>query len=264
MRVLLFLCFFFSCFLLADPQESTFKQKLASLADNPSLQNIALSFLQTPYEAKTLEINDAEQLVVNFDGLDCTTYIENVLAFNQIASLPDANIQSFKHHLQRIRYRDGVLSRYESRLHYFTEWLIDNENKGYIKNITKKLGGDRLTKSINFMSTHRSAYPMLSNENIEDIRLVEQQLSQSPSYYLPIDSISGVKSQLQSGDIIAITTAIKGLDVTHTGFAWFKDSGELHLLHASTKKGVVVSELPLVDYLKQKKNNTGIVVARIL
>jgi len=41
---------------------------------------IGKSFLGTPYVAKTLEIGETEALVINFQGLDCTTFIENVLA----------------------------------------------------------------------------------------------------------------------------------------------------------------------------------------
>ena len=32
-----------------------------------------LNFLKTPYVAHTLEVNEEEKLVVNFDEVDCTT-----------------------------------------------------------------------------------------------------------------------------------------------------------------------------------------------
>lgn len=41
-----------------------------------------LSFLKTPYVAHTLEVNDEEKLVVNFDEVDCTTFVEYVLALS--------------------------------------------------------------------------------------------------------------------------------------------------------------------------------------
>jgi hypothetical protein len=70
---------------------------------------------------------------------------------------------------------------------------------------------------------------------------------------------------IRSGDIIALTTSIKGLDITHTGIATREADGRIHLLHASTgSMEVEVSKLPLTDYLKDIKNNTGIMVARPL
>ena len=69
---------------------------------------------------------------------------------------------------------------------------------------------------------------------------------------------------IQTGDIIALTSAIKGLDITHTGFAIRKEDGRIHLLHASSKGKVEISELPLADYLQGIKHNTGIIVARPL
>ncbi|MEO9662251.1 MAG: N-acetylmuramoyl-L-alanine amidase-like domain-containing protein, partial [Maribacter dokdonensis] len=44
--------------------------------------SVGKTFMQTPYVAKTLEIGDTETLVVNLQGLDCTTFVENVLAFS--------------------------------------------------------------------------------------------------------------------------------------------------------------------------------------
>lgn len=41
-----------------------------------------LNFLKTPYVAHTLEVNEEEKLVVNFDEVDCTTFVEYVLALS--------------------------------------------------------------------------------------------------------------------------------------------------------------------------------------
>ena len=43
--------------------------------------------------------------------------------------------------ITRIRYRGGRLAGYPSRLHYFTDWLLDNERRGLIEIITADLGG---------------------------------------------------------------------------------------------------------------------------
>ena len=51
----------------------------AQETDNAMLK-YGLNFLKTPYVAHTLEVNEEEKLVVNFDEVDCTTFVEYVLA----------------------------------------------------------------------------------------------------------------------------------------------------------------------------------------
>ena len=82
---------------------------------------------------------------------------------------------------------------------------------------------------------------------------------------MPQDQVEAKEHLIRSGDIIALTTAIDGLDITHTGIATLEKDGRIHLLHAATgSMKVEVSELPLAEYLKKIKKNTGIMVARPL
>ena len=114
------------------------------------------------------------------------------------------------------------------------------------------------------MSTHRELYPFLqSDANFEGIQEAEKALNSDVFCNLPQEKILAKEHLIQSGDIIALTTSIKGLDVTHTGIATREKDGRIHLLHASTTSGQVeVSKLPLVAYLKKIKGNIGITVAR--
>ena len=69
---------------------------------------------------------------------------------------------------------------------------------------------------------------------------------------------------IRNGDLIAITTAIKGLDVSHAGLAIFQKR-TLHLLHASqTARKVVITEDTLYRYLQRRQSRLGIIVARLL
>jgi hypothetical protein len=218
----------------------------------------------TPYVAKTLEIGDKESLVINLQGLDCTTYVENVLAFGCLLSSGKNSLDDFASILEIIRYKDGELNGYPSRLHYFSEWIANNDKKGLVKDITAELGGKALTKDINFMSTHRELYPFLASEdNFLKIKASERYLNDRPIHVLAKDKIATQEHLMQSGDIVALATSIEGLDVTHTGFAIRMPDGRIHLLHASSANAEVeISELPLADYLKKIKSNTGIMVAR--
>ena len=69
-------------------------------------------------------------------------------------------------------------------------------------------------------------------------------------------------NKIKNGDIILITTHIKGLDTSHLGFAWKKE-GKTYLLHASSKgKQVMISSLPLQEYMEGIDSQSGIMLAR--
>ncbi|MGB5227698.1 MAG: N-acetylmuramoyl-L-alanine amidase-like domain-containing protein [Eudoraea sp.] len=226
---------------------------------------VGQTFLGTPYVAKTLEIGESESLVINLQGMDCTTYVENVLAFSTLLMKDKMNFDSFASTLEYIRYKDGKLDGYASRLHYFSEWIVNNEQKKLLEDVTAEIGGLEIKKDINFMSTHRDLYPFLEDEeNFKKIKASENYLNNQSICILPQDQIEANENQIINGDIIALTTSITGLDITHTGIAIREKDGRIHLLHASSSGKVEVSELPLVDYLKKIKKNTGIMVARPL
>lgn len=225
---------------------------------------IGKTFKGTPYVAKTLEIGETESLVINLHGLDCTTYVENVLAFGLLLKDEKSDFDSFTKTLENIRYKDGKLDGYGSRLHYFSEWISNNQEKGLVKEITSEIGGVEIEKEINFMGTHRDLYPFLKDDsNFDKIIETEKELAKRTFCYLPQDQIEANEHLIQTGDIIALATSINGLDVTHTGIATREKDGRIHLLHASTgSMEVEVSKLPLADYLKGIKKNIGIMVAR--
>lgn len=227
---------------------------------------VGKTFKGITYVAKTLEIGKTESLVVNLHGLDCTTYVENVLAFSLLLRDEKSDFDSFVEQLKTIRYKDGKLDGYGSRLHYFTEWIRNNEQKGLLIDLTTQVGGVEIKKDINFMGTHRELYPFLKEDkNFKKILATEKELAEETFCYLPQDEIAANEHLIQTGDIIALATSINGLDVTHTGIATREDDGRIHLLHASTgPMEVEVSQLPLADYLKGIKKNIGILVARPL
>ncbi|WP_232732589.1 N-acetylmuramoyl-L-alanine amidase-like domain-containing protein [Cellulophaga sp. RHA19] len=269
---LLFSVVSFAQHITCSPKDSiAFNDKIKQIKALPksntfgdSLTAIGKTFLEIPYVAKTLEIGKKESLVVNLQGLDCTTFVENVLAFGLISRADNLQFLDFTNALKKIRYRDGNLDGYGSRLHYFTEWISNNETKDLVKNITNDLGGKIVKKEINFMGTHRDLYPFLKDDaNYNTILESEEVLKQNEFCVLSADDIAANEHLIQTGDIIALATSIKGLDVTHTGIAIRAQDGHIHMLHASTgSMQVEITKLPLVDYLKKIKSNIGIMVAR--
>ena len=219
-------------------------------------------FVGADYVPGTLEVTP-ERLVVNLEQFDCVTYVESILAIARVLDEAAPTFDAFLEELRTIRYRDGVLAGYPSRLHYFSEWISDNERLGIVRNITQELGGTVLEEPIDFMSSNREQYRALkSPEVLEQIRTIERALSARTLYYIPKERIGTVASQIRDGDIIAATSAVRGLDVAHTGFAiWIDD--ELHFMNAPlVGSSVEISQLPLTDRIRRIDGQDGIMVAR--
>ena len=225
---------------------------------------IGKDFLGTPYVEKTLEIPGPEQLVINLQGVDCTTFLEAVVTLARMAEMQEYSFEKFEKELEKIRYRTGKNDGYPSRLHYFTEWIVDNQAKGIIRDITAELGGSPYPNQPSFMSENPQFYPQLSEPaNVDKIRKAEAQIRQYAYSFIPKEQIQSLEKGIQSGDLIAITTPMANLDVVHVGFA-IRQNGRIHLLHASSKnKAVEVSALPLHDYLAANRGQSGIMVARL-
>jgi len=241
------------------------QQSLDSLSIDLRIIEIAKMFLQTPYVGGTLEGNGPEKLRVNFRELDCTTYLENVVVLSVIAGKRDFKESDFLKELEKLRYRKGKLTDYTSRLHYFTDWIFENESKGIVKNITAEIGGVKYDKNIDFISTHVESYPALKADSsfVKIIRDNEKAINNREMYFIPEEDISKLENKIQNGDLIAITTKIKGLEISHVGIALHVND-RLHLMHASSHaKKVVISEIPLADMLMKNKLQSGIMLVRV-
>ena len=238
-------------------------QELPETKEADLLVSIGKTFLDTPYVAHTLDQGTKEDLVINFKGLDCTTFVENVLAFTLMQLAKENSLEQFAQQLTKIRYRDGVMHGYASRLHYFTEWISNNEEKGILKDVTKMLGGNLVEAPRTFMSAHREAYPLLADkENFQGVVQTEAALKTNPYYVIPLSRIETLESSLKEGDILAFATKIEGLDVTHTALA-IEIKDRIHILHASSSGQVEISKLPLLEYIKGIKHSSGLIVARL-
>lgn len=239
---------------------------LSSLPIGDAIVKIGESFEGTEYVAGTLDKNMSESLVINLTGLDCVTFVENCLTFARCIKQRKTGFDDYKAELKKIRYRGGSIDGYASRLHYFCDWITDNEEKGIVKNITAEIGGVEYSKKINFMSTHTGSYKQMADQdNINGIAAAEEAINSRYYYYIPKKDISSVYDSLQNGDIIATTTSIGGLDVTHTGYVAKGVDGGTYFLHASSKsKQVIMSTNQLASYVSEDSKKTGIMVARPL
>jgi hypothetical protein len=224
---------------------------------------VGQGFLGAPYAAHTLEAEGPERLIVNLREFDCTTLFESALALARCAKVPDAAFAEFESQLRFLRYRSGSIDGYPSRLHYFTDWVADNARKGTVSDLTRELGGIPRPRPISFMSGHPSSYRQLGDPaGLESIRARERMLSGTDRWHVPRARVRDIEGRLQDGDIVGITTAIEGLDVSHTGLI-VRRSGIPAFLHASSVgKRVELVDGALSSYLERYKTHDGIMVAR--
>lgn len=227
----------------------------------------AKRYLGTPYAAGTLEAEGEEHLVINEDSLDCTTFVE--LSVAQWLTLQSDGL-AFEQQVERLRYREAAVDGYLSRLHYFTDWVATNARRGVWHELEPEeesplWATDTLTLS--FMSQHPQSYPYLKANAwaVDSMHRIEERYAHYPIHYIGKEHLNLGPDRLpiRDGDILALVTTIKGLDVTHLGFAVWQGQ-TLHLMHASMKYGkVIIDEQPLYDYLKPRKNCPGVRVVRV-
>ena len=223
--------------------------------------HFAKKMLGVPYVAGTLDGNEEEQLVVRIDALDCTTFVETVLAFCIADKRGDRDFEGFKKALTDVRYRDGILNGYTSRLHYFSDWIRNNEQMGFVKECTSETACSQPKELwLDFMTTHVDSYlPMKKNpELVKEMAAHEKNWQGTVVSYIPKEklNLSSDELKIKDGDVLAMVTNIKGLDIVHVGFAFWKE-GKLHLLHASSSAKKVIED-PQTQYESSGKTKAHI------
>ncbi len=224
---------------------------------------IGVFFLGTPYVAHTLE-TEPEKLVINLREMDCTTLAENCLAIARTLKSDKPSFEKFTGELKNIRYRNGKVEGYPSRMHYFSDWIYTNAQKKLIKDISEEIAHTPCPLYVDFMSNHPKAYRQLSDSAalISVIAEQEKQISGREMYFIPEEKIAEIEDLLKDGDIAGIVTNIKGLDIQHVAVL-VRKSGRMHILHASSAaEKVIISDETLEDYLNNSKSAIGIMVAR--
>lgn len=227
-------------------------------------------FIGVPYVGGVLDKADDERLIVNLRELDCTTFVEYILALSQCAAHGQTGWKNFLYELRNIRYIGGNVA-YTKRQHYFTIWINDNVKDGLVSDIQlpdppfsakQRIG-------INYMSTHSSSYKMLNSHPSwrKGICQLENSVNGQVYRYIPKEKIANtrlLRQTVHNGDIIVIITNKKGLDTSHIGIAsWHKDG--LHMLNASSIHHQVVEEsMTLSGYMQRHPSQQGIRIARPL
>ena len=234
---------------------------------NALVEFYARQLLGTPYVAHTLE-GDEEMLTINIHELDCLTFIETLYALTRATLQQRYSWRDFAANIENVRYRGGKMGDYSSRIHYMSEWIIDNHMRGNLQEITPDLPhADYMIKNIDYMTKHPDQYRQLKNDSamVEKIRRYELRNHRYPYLKRSWLNDKGVKAALRSGDFISLVTKMDGLDVSHNGIIIVDEKGDPYLLDASMSGGKVMLEAkPLFKYLERSKSNIGIRVYRMM
>jgi hypothetical protein len=235
---------------------------------------VGLALVGTHYKHFTLEIdNRIESPSVNFYGMDCWTFFEIALAFARMLNEPETNWtpERLLHYIELDRYRGGQCTgEYLSRLHYLEDWLYDNDRRGLVEDLTRKLGGRSVPHAAREMSVGWRHYRYLAANRslLGPLARMEAAVSARPLYEIPKNRVAAIEPKLRSGDIIGIVSRDRnGLYSTaHVGLALRTGDGVLHFMHASSPSnyGRVVVDSQLSKYLYRYHSNSGILVARPL
>ena len=231
---------------------------------------VALELKGTPYVGFTLECSkDAEYCVVNLKGLDCITFFEDSLCLARMIKRRRSTPQDLIREVRTTRYRGGRMGDFTSRLHYTTDWFVDNEAKDVVRILTPDLPGAKpFTQKVGIMSQHPENYRQLAAhpELLRKIRLAEDKINARSLKYLPMDKLEAAEHLLQTGDIVGVTTTEEGIDIAHTGLCIRDGQGVVHFMDASSSRTSmrVTVERELSKCLNWSSKLTGVMIARPL
>lgn len=225
---------------------------------------VGLFFKDREYVSKSLEGARKEQVVLNLHGFDCVTFVESTLALAFTLKEREPTFLDYGKQLERVRYRNGIKTDYCSRLHYFSDWIFDNSARGNIENVSCDFDSVPYTDEIFYITKNKEKYFQVNSDSsvFRRMKEIESSINERNYCYLPKQDIDKYRSLVRNGDIIAMTTNVNGLDITHVGIAIFQGE-ELHLLHASSSlKKVIISPSTLKKFAEKNSHVSGIMVAR--
>ncbi len=244
--------------------------KWCALPIGELMGNIAKELEGTNYVGGTLDLSpDREVCTVDLNALDCVTFFETTLAFARMLKKGGRTADALLTEVSFTRYRNGAPGDYSTRLHYTTDWFVDNKKKHVVKLLSNLPGSEPFQQKVDFMASHPSSYPQLvaHPEMISIIKRQEEAINRHSLKFLPMNKIAAIESLLKTGDIVGVCTNQTGLDIVHTGLVLRDNEGVAHFMDASSKKSsmkVTIEPGPISQALKWSKNLTGIMLARPL
>jgi N-acetylmuramoyl-L-alanine amidase-like len=193
-------------------------------------------FLGHPYQTNPLigSAERAEVFTASFDGFDCVTYIETIVALARASKVDD-----FIARLRKIRYERGCV-KWARRNHYMTQWIRNNVREGIVGPVAMP------------------AVPTISRERVLNVvpGLPARQIRLK---CVPKRAMGRLAAYLRSGDLMFFVSTRRNLDVFHAGIV-VRDGANVRMRHASRSQGGVV-EQELDEFLKANRM-AGVIAMR--
>jgi hypothetical protein len=191
------------------------------------LDLISAEFLGYAYQEGSLGggVGLHEEFRIDLKVFDCVTLIEVVLALSLARSLED-----FIDKARRIRYAFGQVDWFH-RNHYMVDWARNNEQTGFVRNVT----------SAPFTAEKTCTLNLIEGLETRTVKFA----------YFPSEQLTAAGDLMQHGDIIFFVSTRQDLDVFHTGFV-FERGGRIVLRHATRRAGLVIDQ-DLDEFVSQNQ-----------
>lgn len=192
-------------------------------------------------------IHDSAPIVP--EKLDCTTYVETVVALSRSALPKDVF-----HRILEIRYRDGQPS-FPSRNHFVeADWIPNNQKSQVLSDITLSVAAaSKVQSRIEQHTLHRGEWiraQMLREGLGRGVASSSNEVTDVRIPYLPLEGIENVMGHIPNGTIVNFVrekSPRHPVLVSHQGLLIRASDGQVMLRHAST--GGRVRTEALVNYL---------------
>jgi len=178
---------------------------------------------------------------------DCLTFCEHM--FSMALS---RDWWSFLRTLQRLRYRDGVISMLTRNHYTIADW--DRNNAFLFEDLTATLGGGAAAVPLKQVCKRAAFFAKFGiGQDIPDEPIAD--------HYIPKENVPGILGELRDGDFVNIIRGDADSQYAgHTGLIAHAPDGTVDFLHSASP---AVREQPLTDYLTKDRKCLGIKILRL-
>jgi hypothetical protein len=185
-------------------------------------------FLGTPYQVSPLGEGQGEDPdpLFRFDAVDCLTFVEETLALSVAPSLEDVERVALL-----LRY--GAGATYVDRNHLMeAQWLPHNEAKGFLRDVTRRFGGDETIDTVKALTRKSWMSPTGRGLHLPEERQVT---GEYPLHVIPLAVVPKAMQEVPSGTVLLVVREDSPSRVTrisHLGFV-VHDEDKVLLRHAT-------------------------------
>jgi len=211
-------------------------------------------FLNTPYKFDPLgegaKSEGDKDPLFRLDKVDCLTMLEQIWGMLWAEDLAQA-----KQITQQMRYKNGVVA-YQNRHHLsWSQWIVENENNGYVADITNKIIPNAAVLESKYYGKKTCQGKWKAFCDKLGKNMPQGKFSH---YVLPLDKAMQNLDKMPHGAFLFVVLKDRPwlpYRIKHTGLLILDDKARPILRHASTHHKKVV-DVALSRYLKMLQTKT--------